>query len=73
MMVGLFYLDDCMQCFMYRVNWDFFGVDVLVQVCFKDPYLCNPELDSFETWTVVIYWSQLLNFYTVLFFGVTSP
>ena len=28
---------------------------------FKDPYFCKPELDSFDTWTVVRDCSQLLN------------
>ena len=33
----------------------FFRLDVLVE----DPHLCNPQLDSFDTWTVVGYWSLL--------------
>ena len=62
MRVELLHLDGFMQCFMSAVNCYFSDWDVLVQAFFSDSYPCNPEPDSFDTWTVVRYWSQLLNF-----------
>ena len=72
-MVELLHRDRFVQCFMSAVDWDFSDGMFWFKIFFKDPYLCNPELDSIDTWTVVRYWSQVLNFYTVIiFFGVTS-